>query len=192
MRNDKVLWLVTVALAIVPATAALAQDEEAGRSLAPVLSPAVSGPPAPEMAQLDRWVGEWKATYTMPKSKAIPEGARGEGTMSVKKGIAGTFLVADSKSSAWVGASEDHSLTTFDRATRQWKGWTFGSADPANPIFSTGTVAGDTITMEASRGDVRLRETQTLANRDRIEGKVEVETGGEWHVMMTSTYMRVK
>lgn len=200
MKKVALFAVMTLLLGTVGAVRAQDEDAVDADEAPPVqetqAAPAAPAAPAPELAQLDRWTGEWSYTYEMPKSKAMPEGGKGVGTVSVKRAAGGHFFVSDSRSNGSGGTSEDHAVTTYDRASRQWKSWSFGGADPANPIVAAGAFQGDSLVMETTRGDaagpVRLRETQKFVSPDRIEGKVEIEAAGKWHLLMGATYTRAK
>jgi hypothetical protein len=116
-------FLIGLALAAAQATTPVAAPPPAAQAQTaiPAPAPAPAGPPcaAPEFRQLDFWVGEWDAEFT------LPDGSIGHAENRITRDEYGDCVIAEhfrqpgggANGGDYIGAS----WSIYDRPTRSWR-----------------------------------------------------------------------
>jgi hypothetical protein len=79
---------------------------------------------SPEQKVLDKWVGQWKTTYTAPKAEWTPEERTGSADLSIRRAVGGRFVEEVGKHA---DGTEGRLLMTYDGLRMAYRSWWFSS-----------------------------------------------------------------
>ncbi|HYC37399.1 MAG TPA: DUF1579 family protein [Usitatibacter sp.] len=144
---------------------------------------------SPESKQLDFWVGEWEATYAGPNNTV------GKSRNRITKIMDGC-VVLEEFSGAPGTKLNGHSVSTFDRASRQWKqAWVDNTASYLDftGVFAEGRM---TFAREIERQGKKVRQRMVFQDIRPESFKWlwqgSNDNGATWTTQWEIDYRRVK
>jgi hypothetical protein len=155
-------------------------------------SPAVPAdpPPSPEQQVLDRFLGNWKTTYTVPKAEWTPEARTGSATITFERVLGGAFLLERSEHA---DKSSGMIVRTYDAARKQYRGWGFLSDGQSNEGTGTWDARAKTFTWKVPGPTFLTTARHTFTDDDTFAWDVVVTgTDGKALFRMEGTSTRVK
>jgi hypothetical protein len=79
---------------------------------------------SPEQKVLDKWVGQWKTTYTVPKAEWTPEERTGSAELTVSRVLGGRFIQEEGRHA---DGSSGRLMMTYDGVRMGYRSWWFSS-----------------------------------------------------------------
>ena len=164
-----------------------------------ILAPAQEGmtmKPSAELKKMAYLVGTWKGTgkfYGMgPKPIAVSD------TVTFAPAMQGMWL--EEKHTAYMDKQifmVGRQFTTYDDQAKKWKAVWLDNAAPYH-MEMTGSFVGSSLVMTSPpmampgmAEKVITRATHRKLSDRKFEANIEMQTGGKWAPMITSTYVKV-
>jgi hypothetical protein len=139
------------------------------------VAPSARADDPPEQKVLDRWVGNWKTTYKVPKAEWTPEERTGTAELTSSRVLGGKFVQEKSEHS---DKTSSVLMLTYDEEKKSYRSWWFSST--GQTAESTGKWDPEAKTMTwTSAGNSEFTSTvrQRYVDDDHAEWDVVVQGG---------------
>jgi len=150
--------------------------------------------PAPELAKIDYWVGDWTATL---KTSFMGQTGTMKSNVTYKKVLGGLHLQGMHEyimdpSMKMTGMH----VISYDAANKHWVSYWFDQSEPG-AMEMTGPFDGDKIVMvskptktQSMPGEIVMRASYIKKSAKSMEFKLEMKEGDKWAPMMEGTYTK--
>jgi hypothetical protein len=146
---------------------------------------------SPEQQILDKWLGQWRASYKQPRSDWNPEEKTGTATITTRRVVGGQFVQETSEHS---DKTNSMLLLNYDAQRKSYRGWWFNSDGLTSESTGRWDPAAKTMTW-TTVGDGPFTTTvkHRLVTDDKIEWNVTVkDNNGKVLFLMDGTNVRVR
>lgn len=137
--------------------------------------PQHAGPPPVEQKVLDRFVGTWTTTFTVPEAEWTPKARNGTAKVQVARVLGGAFV---QEQHANGDGTSGQVLRTYDAERKAYRGWVFMSNGQSQESTGTWNARSLTFTWTAKEKAGTSTLVQRFLDADTIDWDLSIKGGG--------------
>jgi hypothetical protein len=145
---------------------------------------------SPEQKVLDKWLGTWRTTYTIPQTAWNPEERTLSADLVTSRVVGGRFTQEKSEHS---DGSSGSLIATYDGRQRTYRSWWFSSQGYTSESTGTWDAKTSTMTWTSKQDGNESTTTFRFVDEDHAEWDLVIKApGGQTVFLINGKSLRVK